>query len=76
MIGSGKGNIVLEEVGEFSCEGQGKLGSSVRDYFGMEAESRKDIGEEKLGHSLGINVFCAGAINYPLSKSMVYHDHD
>ena len=50
--------------------------SSVRDYFGIETESRKNIGEEELGHPFRINVFCAGAINYPLSKPMVYHDHD
>ena len=36
----------------------------------------ENIGEEKLGHSFGINVFCAGAINYPLRKPMVHHDHD
>ena len=76
MIGRGEGDVVLEEVGKFSCEGQGKLWSSIRDYLGVETKLRKNIGEEKLGHSFGINVFCAGAINYPLHKPMVYHDHD
>ena len=76
MIGRGEGDIILEEASEFSCEGRGKLWSSIGDYFGVETESRKNIGEEKLGHSFGINVFCAGAINYPLRKAMVYHDHD
>ena len=76
MIGRGEGNVVLEEVGEFSCKGQGELWSSIGDYFGVETESRKNIGEEKLGHSFRVNVFCAGTINYPLSKAMVYHDHD
>ena len=55
-------------MGEFSCEGQGKLWSSIRDYFGVETELRKNIGEEKLGHSFGVNVFCAGAINYPFVR--------
>ena len=76
VIGCGEGDIILEEVGKFLCEGRGELWSSVGDYFGVETESGKNIGEEKLGHSLRINVFCAGAINYPLHKVMVYHDHD
>ena len=37
---------------------------------------RENIGEKELGHPFRINGFCAGAINYPLSKPMVYHDHD
>ena len=42
----------------------------------MEAKSRKYVGEEELGNFGGVNVFCAGAINYPLHKAMVNHDHD
>ena len=37
---------------------------------------RENMSEKELCHSGSINVFCAGAINYPLSKAMVYHDHD
>ena len=76
MIGSREGDIVLEEAGKFSCEGQGKLWSSIGNYLGVETELGKNIGEEELGHSFRINVFCAGAVNYPLRKPMVYHDHD
>ena len=36
----------------------------------------ENIGEKELGNSLGINVFCAGTVNYPLHKTMVYHNHD
>ena len=50
--------------------------SPIRDYFGVEAESRENIGEKELGNSISVNVFCAGAINYPLRKAMVYHDHN
>ena len=50
--------------------------TSIRDNLGMETESRENIGEEKLGYPFGVNVFSAGAVNYPLSKPMVYHDHD
>ena len=76
VIGGGKGDVILEEAGKFSGEGGGKLWSSVGNYLGVEAEPREDIGEEKLGYSFGVNVFSAGAINYPLSEPMVYHDHD
>ena len=34
------------------------------------------MGEKELSDSSSINVFCARAINYPLTKPMVYHDHD
>ena len=76
MVSSGEGNIILEEAGEFSGEGRGELGSSVRDHFGVEAKLRENMGKKELGNSSSINVFCAEAINYPLHKAMVYHDHD
>ena len=37
----------------------------------MEAESRKNMGKEEFGDSSGIDVFCAGVINYPLHKAIV-----
>ena len=76
VICSGKGDVILEEAGKFSGEGGSKLRPSVGNYLGVEAEPREDIGEEKLGYSFGVDVFSAGAINYPLSEPMVYHDHD
>ena len=69
-------NIVLEEEGEFLSEGRGKLWSSVQDYLGVKAESRENMSKKELDNSCSINVFCAGAINYPLHKAMVYHDHN
>ena len=76
MISGRKGDVILEEAGEFSSEGRGKLWSSVGDYLGVEAKSRENIGKEKLGYPFRVNVFCAGAINYPLREPMVDHDHD
>ena len=76
MIGSREGDVILEKASEFSSEGRGELWPSVRDYFRVEAESRENVGKEKLGYSFGVNVFCTGAINYPLREPMVYHDHD
>ena len=76
VIGSREGDVILEEAGKFSGEGGGELWSSVGNYLGVETESRENVGKEKLGYSFGVNVFSAGAINYPLSEPMVYHDHD
>ena len=76
VIGCGEGDVVLEEASEFSHKGRSKLWSSIGDYLRVKAKPRKNIGEEELGDSFGINVFCAGAVNYPLRKPMVYHDHD
>ena len=76
MISSGEGSIVLQEVGKFFSEGGGELWSSVRNHLGMKAKSRKNMSEKELGDSSCVNVFPARAINYPLHKTMVYHDHD
>ena len=76
MISSEEGNVILEEVGESSSEGGGELWSPVRDYLGVEAKLRENMSEKVSYDSCGINVFCAGAINYPLHKAMVYHNHD
>ena len=75
MIGSGEDDVILKEAGEFLSKGKGELWSPVRDHLGVEAESRENMGEKELDNSSSINVFCAGAINYPLCKAMVYHDH-
>ena len=50
MIGGEEGYVILEEVGEFSSEGRGKLWSSVQDYLGMEAKSRENMNEKELGN--------------------------
>ena len=76
VIGGREGDIILEKASEFSSEGRGELWSSVGDYFGVEAESRENIGKEKLGYSFRVNSFSTGAINYPLREPMVDHDHD
>ena len=76
VIGSREGDVILEKASEFSSESRGKLWSSVGNYLGVDTELRENVGKEKLGYSFGVNVFCAGAINYPLREPMVYHDHD
>ena len=76
VIGSGEGDIILKEASEFSGEGQGELWSSIRDNLRVEAQLGENMREKEFGDSGCIDVFCAGAINYPLHKAMVYHDHN
>ena len=76
MISGGKGDIILKEASEFLSEGGGELRSSVRDHFRVKAELGENMTEKELGNSGSVYVFCAGAINHPLHKAMVYHDHD
>ena len=63
-------------MGKFLSESGGELWSSIQDYLGMKAELGENMSEKELGNSYPINVFSAGAINYPLCKPMVYHNHD
>ena len=52
------------------------MGTSIRDDFVKKSEAEEDFVEEKGGDSLGGNGFLGRAKNYPLSKSMVYHDQE
>ena len=76
VIGHGESDVILEETGEFSGKSRRKLWSSVGDHLRVEAKSRENMSEKELSDSGSIDFFCAGAINYPLHKVMVYHDHD
>ena len=76
VIGGGKSDIVIEEVSEFSCEGGGKLRSLIRDDLVVEAKLREDVLETDLGDVRRGGGFVAGMENYPLRKTMVYHDQN
>ena len=43
MVSGGKGEVVLEESGEFPHEGGCKLRAAIRDKFVVEAESNEDF---------------------------------
>ena len=76
MVGSGEGQVISQEFSKFSSEGGGKLGTTVRDDFVKKSEVKKNFVEEKGGDSLGGDGFLRRAENYPLSKSMVYHNQE
>ena len=50
--------------------------TSIRDYFVKKSKAKEDFVEKKRGDPFGGNRFLGGAKNYPLSKPMVYHDHE
>ena len=52
------------------------MGTSVGDDFVEKSEAKEDFMEEERGDSFGGDRFLGRAKNYPLSKSMVYHDQE
>ena len=74
MISGGEGQVVFQEVSEFSSEGGGKLGSLVGDDFVVETEAEVYFVEEECSDAFGGDVFLCGTENHPLSKPMVDHD--
>ena len=76
MVGGGEGNVVIEKASKFLCEGGGKLESLIGDDSVVEAEMREDVLEKDLGDVRHGGSFVARAENYPLRKTMVYHDQD
>ena len=76
MIGGGEGDVVVKKASEFLCEGGSKLGSSIRDNSIVEAETGEDVLEKDLGDVCRGGSFVARAENYPLQKTMVYHDQN
>ena len=66
----------MQEFSEFTSEGGGKLRTMVRDDFVKKSEMKEDFVEEKGGNPFGGDGFLHRAKNYPLSKSMVYHNQE
>ena len=66
MVGSGEGNVIVKEAGEFSCEGRGELGSSIRDDLVVEVKLWEDVLKKDFGDVHGRCGFVAGVENYPL----------
>ena len=52
------------------------MGALIRDDFVEKSKTKKDFVEKEGGDSFGGNRFLGRAKNYPLSKPMVYHDHE
>ena len=52
------------------------MGASIRNDFVKKSEAEEDFVEKEGGDSFGGDRFLGRAKNYPLSKSMVYHDQE
>ena len=52
------------------------MGTTVRDDFVEKSKAKEDFVEKKGGDSFSGDGFLGGAKNHPLSKPMVYHDHE
>ena len=76
VIGGGEGDVIFEKASEFTSEGRGKLRSSVREDLVMETELWEDVLKKDLGEVHSGGGFVARAENYPLRKTMVYHDQN
>ena len=50
--------------------------AAIRDDFVEKAKAEEDFVEEKGGDPFSGDGFLGRAKNYPLSKPMVYHDHE
>ena len=76
MIGGGEEEVIVEEFSEFLGKGRCKLGATIGDDFIEKSEAKEDFVEKEGGDSFGGNGFLGRAKNYPLSKPMVYHNHE
>ena len=52
------------------------MGAAVRDNFVEKSKTKEDFVEKEGGDPFGGDGFLSRAKNYPLSKPMVYHDHE
>ena len=52
------------------------MGTAVRDDFVEKSEAEEDFVEKEGCDPFGGDGFLGRAENYPLSKPMVYHDHE
>ena len=66
VVGSGEGDVIVEEVGEFSCEGGSKLRSPIRNDSVVKAKLGEDMLEKNLGNVHRGGGFVARVENYPL----------
>ena len=74
VVGSGKGEVIVEEFAKFFGKGRGELWTTIRDDFVVEPEAEVNFVEEKGGYPFSGDCFLSGAENYPLCEAMVDHN--
>jgi hypothetical protein len=76
MVGSGRCYCVVKEFSQGMRELRYELGASIRDNLVIESKSPIDMFKEKFGYPFRCDCLQARDNNYPLTKAMVYHNHD
>ena len=76
MISGGEREVVVEESSELSSEGRCKLRATIRDDLIKKSEAEEDLVKKEGCDPFSGDGFLGRAKNYPLSKPMVYHDHE
>ena len=76
MISGGEREIIVEESSELSSEGRCKLRTTIGDDLIKKSEVEEDLVKKEGCDPFGGDRFLGRAKNYPLSKPMVYHDHE
>ena len=74
MVGSGEGEVVVQEFPKLFGEGGGKLWATIGDDFVVEPKVEVYFVEEEGSYPFSGDHFLSGAENYPLCKAMVDHD--
>ena len=74
MIGSGEGEIIIQEFSKLLGKGRGELWAMIRDDFVVEPKIKVYFVEEKGGYPFSSDGFLCKAENYPLCKAMVDHN--
>ena len=76
MIGGGEREVVVQELSKLPSEGRCELRAAVRDDFVKKSEAKEDFMKKEGADPFCGDRFLSGAKNYPLSKPMVYHNHE
>ena len=74
VVGSGEGEVIVEEASKLLGEGRGELWSSIRDNFVVETKAKVNFIEEEGDNPFCSDSFLNGVENHPLCKPMVDHD--
>ena len=74
IVGSGKGEVIVEEFAKLLGKGGGELWAAIRDDLVIEPKTEIDFVEKEGSYPLGSDGFLCEAENYPLHKAMVNHN--
>ena len=74
VVGSGKGEVIVQEFSKFLDEGRSELQATVGDDFVIEHKMEVYFVKKEGGYPFGSDHFLSRADNYSLCKAMVDHN--